>query len=245
MIRIAVCDDQPAFAEKIQEMLLEEARENREAVKVHTYTDSGQLLYDLQEGAFYDLFFLDIEMPGTSGMELAAALRECLPEALTVFITSHREYALKAFELSVFRYIPKSEMETTLLQALRDAVVLIRSHCQACYIAESSKMLKRIPIDNILYVYKQEKNSIIVTKKEKISIRKSLGQMLGELKALCPTSGGERFLMTERGYIVNLYHVECLEDGSLLLDNGEVLPVSRSHMREAREAVIRFWEGIL
>ena len=110
MIRIAVCDDEQCFVEQIYTILSVQAKEISSALHISTYMDSGQLLYDVEDGAHFDLLFLDIEMPGTDGMSLAGAIRRSLPLALIVFITSHTKYAVKAFELSVFRYIPKPEL---------------------------------------------------------------------------------------------------------------------------------------
>ena len=49
----------------------------------------------------FDLLLLDIEMPGVTGMELAERLRPFLPDVKIIFVTSHIEYAIDAFELSV------------------------------------------------------------------------------------------------------------------------------------------------
>ena len=121
MIRIAVCDDEQCFVEQIYTILSVQAKEISSALHISTYMDSGQLLYDVEDGAHFDLLFLDIEMPGTDGMSLAGAIRRSLPLALIVFITSHTKYAVKAFELSVFRYIPKPELAACLPLALKDA----------------------------------------------------------------------------------------------------------------------------
>ena len=51
--------------------------------------------------------------------------------------------------------------------------------------------------------------------------------------------------MVERGYIVNLFHVEKLEDEQIYLDNGSVLPVSRNRLKETREAITRYWRKML
>ena len=119
MIRIAVCDDEPCFTQQISHVIANHARDISPSPETVLYTNSGQLLYDVEEGAHFDLLLLDIEMPEKDGMSLAASLRRHLPLSLIIFITSHTQYAVKAYELSVFRYIPKSEMETCLPLALR------------------------------------------------------------------------------------------------------------------------------
>ncbi|MDO5345762.1 MAG: response regulator [Lachnospiraceae bacterium] len=67
--------------------------------------------YDLQDGIYYDLLLLDIEMPGVDGMELAEHIHDDMAAARIIFITSHLEYAIEAYEFSVFRYIPKNKID--------------------------------------------------------------------------------------------------------------------------------------
>ena len=244
MIRIAVCDDERCFTEQIDHIIANHARDISPSPETVLYTSSGQLLYDVEEGAHFDLLLLDIEMPEKDGMSLAASLRRHLPLSLIIFITSHTQYAVKAYELSVFRYIPKSEMETCLPLALKDASRILKQSSSDTYIIESARRIQKLSAEDIIYVYKQQKYSVIAAKGGEIPVRKPLAQVLEELNTL--TAGGTgSFLMVERGYIVNLFHVEKLEDEQIYLDNGSVLPVSRNRLKETREAITRYWRKML
>ena len=172
-------------------------------------------------------------------MCLAASLRRHLPMALIIFITSHTQYAVKAYELSVFRYIPKSEMETCLPLALKDACRILKQSSSDTYIIESARRIQKIAVEDIIYVYKQQKYSVIAAKAVEIPVRKPLAQVLEELDH----TGS--FLMVERGYIVNLFHVEKLEGEQIYLDNGSALPVSRNRLKETREAITKYWRKML
>ena len=239
MIRIAVCDDEQCFVEQIYTILSVQAKEISSALHISTYMDSGQLLYDVEDGAHFDLLFLDIEMPGTDGMSLAGAIRRSLPLALIVFITSHTKYAVKAFELSVFRYIPKPELAACLPLALKDACRILKQSSSDTYIIESARRIQKIAVEDIIYVYKQQKYSVIAAKAVEIPVRKPLAQVLEELDH----TGS--LLMVERGYIVNLFHVEKLEGEQIYLDNGSALPVSRNRLKETREAITKYWRKML
>ena len=244
MIRIAVCDDERCFTEQIDHIIANHARDITPPPETVLYTSSGQLLYDVEEGAHFDLLLLDIEMPEKDGMSLAASLRRHLPLSLIIFITSHTQYAVKAYELSVFRYIPKSEMETCLPLALKDASRILKQSSSDTYIIESARRIQKLSAEDIIYVYKQQKYSVIAAKGGEIPVRKPLAQVLEELNTL--TAGGTgSFLLVERGYIVNLFHVEKLEDEQIYLDNGSVLPVSRNRLKETREAITRYWRKML
>ena len=244
MIRIAVCDDERCFVEQMNHIITNHARDISQPPETSFYTSSSQLLYDVEEGAHFDLLLLDIEMPEKDGMSLAASLRRHLPLSLIIFITSHTQYAVKAYELSVFRYIPKSEMETCLPLALKDASRILKQSSSDTYIIESARRIQKLSAEDIIYVYKQQKYSVIAAKGGEIPVRKPLAQVLEELNTL--TAGGTgSFLMVERGYIVNLFHVEKLEDEQIYLDNGSVLPVSRNRLKETREAITRYWRKML
>ncbi len=242
MIRIAVCDDEQNFVERICTILSSKAKELPCAIQVSAYTGSGDLLYDVEEGIHFDLFFLDIEMPKTDGMSLAAAVRRQLPLSLIVFITSHTKYAVKAVELSVFRYIPKSELEACLPLALWDACPMLQKNSSETYVIEAPRRVQKIAVDDILYIYKEQKYAVIVLSDEEISVRKSLEQVLREL---CSSQKDGSFLMVERGYIVNLFHVDRMEEQKLYLDDGTVIPVSRRNQNSVRSAVVSYWRARL
>ena len=242
MIRIAVCDDEPCFTQQISHVIANHARDISPSPETVLYTSSGQLLYDVEEGAHFDLLLLDIEMPEKDGMSLAASLRRHLPLSLIIFITSHTQYAVKAYELSVFRYIPKSEMETCLPLALKDACRLLERNSNGTYVIESSRRVRKIAVDDILYIYKDQKYAVLVLENEELPVRRPLEQVLSEL---CGQERDSGFLMVERGYIVNLFHVDKMEDHELFLDNGTTVPVSRRHLREVRESITSYWRARL
>ena len=126
MPKIAICDDEEkavALHEKIVKTCLQAQGVGYE---ITTYTQSRNLLYDItDDGFFYDLILLDIEMPGISGMEIPQQLKGFLPNVRIIFVTSHTEYAIDAFELSIFRYVPKNNLEVKLAAAVTDAGKLI------------------------------------------------------------------------------------------------------------------------
>ena len=234
MIRIAVCDDEPAFAERVKTLIEAECRALSVSSETVLYTDSGMLAYDIGEKRYFDMLFLDIEMPGFSGMELADLIKDSLSQALVSFITSHTKYAVKSFELSIFRYIPKAEVESCLSMAVSDGIRLLSWKVKECYVVETPRQIMKVAMSDILYIYKKQKYSCLVLPGEEVPVRKALGQVKEEL-------GREEFLTIERGYMINLYHVRKMEGTSVVMDDGTVLPVSQSHVKEVRETITGFF----
>lgn len=235
MLRIAICDDDKNAVEahkKIAETCL---LQNGSAGETAVYTASENLLYDITEdGFFFDLLLLDIEMPGNTGMEIAEKIKPFLPNVKIIFITSHVEYAIDAFELSIFRYVPKDDIEKRLPAAIRDAVKLIELEDGKTYTIRTNSRLEKIPCKEIYYIERDGKNARISAACGVSKVRKSLQQVYEELNA-------EEFIYIDRGCIVNIIHIMQIKEGMAVLKNGAALPVSRGHLQEVKAQINRYW----
>lgn len=239
MLRIAVCDDETAIAENNRAVLEAVLKELGVAREITTYTDSRNLLYDITEDSFhYDLLLSDIEMPEISGMELAEKIKPFLPDIRIIFITSHIEYAIDAFELSIFRYVPKSDIEKRLPSAVKDAVSLINIEADKSYTIQLKGRFEKIPFRDILYIERDGKNAAINTAEGISKVRKSLQAVFDELNS-------EEFIFIDRGYIVNLIHVMQIKNSTAVLKNGTALPISRSHLQTVKEQINTYWGNVI
>ncbi len=235
MLRIAVCDDDSATVYENQKAAKDCLKQCGSIGEVIAYPHSGKLLYVITEdGFFFDLILLDIEMPDNSGMELAEKIRPFLPDVKIIFITSHVEYAIDAFALSIFRYVPKSDRDQRLPAALLDAIRLIQLEEGKVYTIHTNSRLEKIPLKEILYIERDGKNAVITSSNGKARVRKSLQQVFEEL-------GAEEFLFIDRGCIVNMIHIMQVREGMVVLKNGVSLPVSRSHLQDVKAQINTYW----
>lgn len=235
MIKIAICDDEKdaiALHEKIVKSSLQACGIGYE---ITTYTHSRNLLCDIIDDSFYfDLILLDIEMPDVTGMDLSEQIKPYLPNVKIIFITSHVEYAIDAYELSIFRYVPKNSLEQRLVAAITDAAKLIVLEVGQEYTIQTNSRLERIPYKEIYYIQRDGKNASIVSSTGVSKVRKSLQQIYEELNT-------PEFIFVDRGYIVNIIQIMKISDGTAFLKNGEKLPISRSHLQEVKQQINRFW----
>ena len=235
MLRIAICDDEQEMVSSHKKVIEECLRECNEMGEIVTYTVSDNLLCDVAEDQFYyDLILLDIEMPGHDGMEMAENLKPYLPNVKIIFITSHIEYAIDAFELSIFRYVPKDKRDAKLPQAVTDAIRLITLESGKVYTIQTNSRLEKIPYKDIMYIQREGKNAEIFDGNETKKVRKSLQQVYDELDS-------EEFIFTDRGCIVNIIHVMQVKDGEAIMKNGEHLPISRSHLQDVKLKINSYW----
>ena len=125
-MHITLCDDEPIFLHSLQRQLTQWAAQTGVVLAIRAFSSAEMLLREWENGLQTDLLLLDIEMrAGISGMELPQQIKGFLPNVRIIFVTSHAEYAIDAFELSIFRYVPKNNLETKLPAAVIDAAKLI------------------------------------------------------------------------------------------------------------------------
>lgn len=248
MLQIGICDDETLLLDEIKKITEDCLQQQRTFSILSAYTDGKELLYDIQDGRHFDLLLLDIEMPGLSGMELAKQIHELLPDTLMLFVTAHYKYAVDAYELHIFRYIPKNQLRERLPHALRDAVSLLETQNTDSYVISRQNHLERIPLKEILYIEKDGKNAVFhtaVTGKTVKSqtehnmpraryVRKTLTEIFNELDS-------EEFYFIERGYIVNLLHVTGISHTDCILTDSTRLPVSQNRLSEFKKRLNRYW----
>lgn len=236
MLKIAICDDEQQMVDSHKAVVESCLRECNEMGEIVTYTVPDNLLCDISDDNFYyDLILLDIEMPGFSGMDVAGKVKPFLPNVKIIFITSHIEYAIDAFELSIFRYVPKDKREIKLPQAVTDAIRLLTLEGGKVYTIQTNSRMEKIPYKEIVSIQREGKNAEIYDEKGNVTkVRKSLQAVFDELDS-------EEFIFTDRGCIVNIIHVMQVKDGEAVMKNGEHLPISRSHLQDVKQKINSYW----
>ncbi len=105
----------------------------------------------MEDGEYYDILLLDIEMPGLNGIELTNKVKKYLPDAITIFVTSYEQYVYKSFEVQPYRFIPKKDAVKMLPAAVKDALGLAFEREGKFYVAENQRVLEKIPLKSITY----------------------------------------------------------------------------------------------
>lgn len=235
MLRVAICDDDAYIVSHVKEITDRYFRTHCVSCSIQHYQSSENLQYDLQDGIYYDLLLLDIEMPGVDGMSLAKKIHDTAPAARIIFITSHLEYAITAYEYSVFRYISKTTLEEKLPAALEDFYKLYRLEQSEYYTIEVKNHVERIPYREILYILKDGKYAVFHLQSRKtLSVRKTLSQVSSEINQ-------EYFCFADRGCIVNLANVVGIDKLGILLPDHQRIAISKASMPEFKTTMLRFW----
>lgn len=223
MLHIAICDDEQIIMEQLKK-LLETCRPDC-MVTMHP---CGEGLLDAFDQ--YDLIFLDIEMPQTSGMELAAKLKELQYEGEVIFLTSYTNYMQDAFKVRAFRYLQKPIREDQLEEALCAA----EEELQQQYLVLTGEKVIRIKIRDILYLEAVHNETYIVTKTGELVVRLPMREIY---EMLDPAE----FIQTHKSYVVALRAIRYVGNQEVVLQELQPrIPLSRRRQQEVKKAFMDY-----
>ncbi|MBQ4290173.1 MAG: response regulator, partial [Clostridia bacterium] len=127
MIEIAICDDQAEFAmqfsDSINKICAEKFTDSEDVHICGIFSSAEQVLGALSQKRI-DILFLDIELEGMSGFELAEIVHQNYPETILMFVSSYERLVYVSFRFSPFRFLRKAMLSEELKGALRDAIDL-------------------------------------------------------------------------------------------------------------------------
>ena len=235
MVSIAVLDDQVLYLQMIEEITMKCMAEQEIAYEIVTYNSWENLLSDIEEDNKYDIYLLDVELPDTTGLEVARKIREKYFELVIIYITNHVQYAIGAYETNAYRYIPKRMLEEKLPEALVSICGSLKNKKKDFYIIELYHKIERIAYDDIYYVKKDEKYILLVHRYGRSRDRKTMAEFVK-----CANCYG-KFIGVDRGYVVNAVHVMKLENQQIVLRNGDFIPVSKPKLKFVKQEIMRIW----
>jgi DNA-binding LytR/AlgR family response regulator len=219
MLKCIIVDDD-LISRTAMERLCKSA-ENLEVVASFTSAEEALAFLDLEQ---VNLVFLDIEMPGLSGIEFMDRLSS-FPH---IIITSSKtEYAFEAFEHQVVDYLKKPITLSRFQRALEKAldaerrIQKYKEEAKDVYIREEGKLV-RINLDDILFFENLG---------DYVTIRLTNGKrhiIHGTMKGIDSKMKDPRFVKVHRSFIINLDKIKDIEENTLVIAEA-VIPISRSH----------------
>lgn len=235
MIRIALCDDNEEKGKWIDSCVEQQMQRHGVIYEKQFFCGSKNLLYEIEDGAWFDAFLLDIDMPELNGFQLTEEIRKYLPDAMVIFITNYEKYVYESFRVQPFRFIPKARLEEMLPDVLADMLTAIEKQEGKYYHVDNQDGMESFLIKSILYIWHMGKYTYLERSDGKTSkVRKALKQVYEEMPK-------EDFLWIERGCICNLMQIRKISEGNVVLTDGTRLPISRDKLTEVKEQLRRYW----
>lgn len=241
-IKIIIVEDEKISSDELKYIV---SKDSRFKIVGQAYDGINALV--LIEDEEPDVVFIDINIPGKDGIQLAKEIKDILPDTILIFLTAYDNYAIKAFELKIYDYILKPYDEKRIVESLNCALstIIKRNENEIIDILnklDNKQTLKKIPcesngriilvdVNKISFCYSEGEKNYVKTDKEIYCTTKTLQELAEKTN----------FFRCHRSYIVNIEKVKEVYSWfngtyKLIIDDKEnnEIPVSRSHVKEIK-----------
>ena len=226
-LKCLVVDDEEFSREVVKQFI-----KRTEGLEFWQECDNAEDTYVFLRKSGADLVFLDVEMPGMSGIDLVKTL-EVIPQI--IMVTSRKEYAADAFEFGLTDYLVKPINYPRFLKAVDKAQermkaaqsVEMRQDDEDIYVKSDGKIV-RLKLDSILFVEALSDYVIINTLDRKLIVHSTMKGMEGKLPS------GD-FIRVHRSYILNIKKIDEIQDASVLMSQQKIIPIGASYRNQFLE----------
>ena len=215
MIRVAICDDEKEFRDGAEGMLRAYMEDRTLSCQVELYGVPSELVDATERGNVYDIYLMDIYMPGITGMSIATELRSRGIKSPIIFLTSSTDHALEAFGVDATHYLLKPYTKENFYVGMEKAVQSIASHRDDRIVLKVDNEYRSVPVSRIVYCEAEDKyQRIYLGNEEKLLVRISGNELFRQL------SDSDSFYHCGRAHIINLEHVSRVTSSGIVFKNG-------------------------
>ena len=228
MLRIAVVEDDAPTREKMCTLIRDHAVSKGKDLAVTPLEDGSSLLGGALSG--YDIIFLDIMLPGLTGMEVAERIRAGDPDVVLVFVTNAAQYAIKGYAVGALDFVLKPVNPYEFLVKLERALERAAQRRQRPITLQTADGVQVLSSRDILYVETRDRKLFYHTTRGCFAVRSSMQSAEALLGSL-------RFVRCNQCYLVNLRHVQSVQ--------GDFVTVGRDRLEVSRRQRAAFLEAML
>ncbi len=230
-MRIAICDDSKENLTLLEDVV--DGLKVRET-EVDCFENGKSLLRYLNDSKenYYQIYLLDIEMPGINGLETAKHIREIDQRAIIIFVTAYSDYVFSSFEVQPFRFINKPIDREKLETVLQAAINYIYTSKRYIFISVDKAKIQ-LCCENIMYFEGDKRKINVYTVGESYSFYSKMA----DLEKMVDNSW---FVRIHVSYMVNMDYVKAIYTDEIILNNGVHLPVSKKYHKSVKLEHMRY-----
>ena len=236
VLKIAICDDEKEFRSAAEQMLKLYMADKSAQFLADTFDVSSDLIDATEKGTIYDIYLLDIYMPGVTGMSIATELRNRDIKSPIIFLTSSTDHALEAFGVDATHYLLKPYTKDSFYVGMDKAMQSIASHKNDSVILKVDNDYRSIPVSKLIYCEAEDKyQRLYLENGERLLVRIS-GMELYKL-----LSEFDSFYHCGRAHIINLNHISRVTPDGAVFKNGMQLNLPHTVLAGLRSAFFDYF----
>lgn len=237
MYKVAIIDDEKGVAAELEALLREYGEEQKVEFQVRRY-ESGDAF--LQSGdADPDIVLLDINMPGSNGIQVAKRIRRVNGEAIIIFCTNYAQYALNGYEVNALGYLIKPIKKGPFWRNLDRTLNVLRSKRKDKLLVRTKDGQIVVNPADIVYIEVERHNLFfhIVTDKGLAELRTR-----GTMREMCDRLQNLSFAQCSACYLVNMNRIASVHKGEVICEGGATLFISRKFQKDFMAQFMNFIE---
>ncbi|MEG0382504.1 MAG: LytTR family DNA-binding domain-containing protein [Christensenella sp.] len=237
MIKIAICEDKQNDLLLLLSYIDKYSVSNalHAEIKCYDFCSGSRLIEAIEHGANFDIVFLDVMMPGLSGLDTAKEIRQIGYGAIIVFMSISKDFALDAYSVRAYDYILKPISKERLFLLLDEIISESLSQANKYIILRRSTSLLRILFNKIRHIEVIQKRLYFTMNDDAVfDVAGTMGSVEKTLMA------DARFLKPHRSYIVNMDYIDTINSKEIcMLDNAKI-PIPKALFAKVKAQFIDY-----
>lgn len=235
MIRIAFCDDDCAVLNELRILLERYRAERGQEMEYAAFQSPLELLAEIEKGVRFDILFLDVLMPGETGIDAAAEIRNYDNNAKIIFLTSSAEYAVQSYTVGAYFYQLKPICAESFFRLMDSAVSACEKERSSGLILRCKNGITRIELRHLEYCEVIHRTLFIHLTSGKVL--ESIGSLDELGKQLEPCGC---FLRPHRSYIINMDYIQSMSPHAITMTCLTDIPIPRGKYHEIKDAYLEY-----
>jgi len=239
MVQIAICDDNiDELSNMVQLIDLYRTTKNF-SCEYAVFPNGFELISVMEKGKMFDIYCLDIIMPGFMGIDVAREIRKFDKTAPIIFFTSSPEFALESYSVRAVNYVLKPVTKEKLFFTLDEVLEQIKGKKnEDAIVVKSHEGIQKILIPNLIFVEAMGRNVLYHMQSGKvIECTESFSSVWDNLQKF------GLFIKPHRSYIVNMQYIDTIENHQISLQNLKFVPVAQGKSKEIKQLYLNYQMG--
>lgn len=235
MIKLAFCDDEISVLNEFRILLDRYRVERNEEIDYTAFHSPLDLLSAIERGVRFDVLFLDVLMPGETGIDAATEIRNYDKNVKIIFLTSSTDFAVHSYTVGAYFYQLKPIGEESLFRLMDSVLAACEKEHSNSLILRCKSGITRIKVEHLEYCEVIHRTLFIHLTNGKIL--ESIGSM-DELSHQLASFGC--FLRPHRSYLINLDYVQNLSYRAITMSCLTEIPIPRGKYNEIKNAFLEY-----
>ena len=239
MIRIAFCDNEPAFLEELLCFTRSFQQTTQYEIKYNAFSNSFDLLTKIECGTRYDILFINTHLTDGSGIEIAREIRKFDTNIKIIFLSFTAEYALAAYSVDASYYQIKPISQQLFCTLLEKLITKIDEQIAHSLILKCKNGIHRVRFSKIEYC--EVCNRIVTIHLTNGKILESTIRFK-DLEDALKLQGN--FIRPHRFFIVNINYIASITCSGIEMESQNLLPISHGKMKSVKNQFLEHFEQI-